>query len=324
MRRNSQSDDRGADQSGGAAPNRDVDIESDNDGGDAGWSQDVNEPATGGVDASIPRQHWSGTNRLNRTARTPLFEPTSRNSTFAPTTDSSDELSAEPADSIHNPSATTPQLDQIRPSAPPAPLDPLPGRADQGIPDQLNSPGREPETTHQVPVRPSPRTFVDERYIVQPNDNFWRISSKLYGTARYFKALESYNDKMFPHGTMRPGDRVETPPAATLEQMFPDLISKGAPKTNDSGPSAAADGEPAPEGAFQTQSGRKMYRVKSTDTLFDIAKSTLGRGARWQEIYELNRELIADPNRLKPGTVLRLPNAAEIDNVAGTTRSSLR
>jgi nucleoid-associated protein YgaU len=38
-----------------------------------------------------------------------------------------------------------------------------------------------------------------------------------------------------------------------------------------------------------------------------IAKKQLGDANRWPEIFELNREVISDPDRIFPGQVLVLP-----------------
>lgn len=51
----------------------------------------------------------------------------------------------------------------------------------------------------------------------------------------------------------------------------------------------------------------KTYAVKPGDTLWAIAKKTLGDGARWREIYNNNVDVIGeDPNLIRPGQVLRI------------------
>lgn len=51
----------------------------------------------------------------------------------------------------------------------------------------------------------------------------------------------------------------------------------------------------------------KTYTVRSGDTLFAIAKRTLGSGSRWREIYTANASVIGrDPNILRVGQVLRI------------------
>ncbi|KFN07256.1 MULTISPECIES: LysM peptidoglycan-binding domain-containing protein [Paenibacillus] len=52
----------------------------------------------------------------------------------------------------------------------------------------------------------------------------------------------------------------------------------------------------------------KTHTVVAGDTLWGIAKKHLRDGARYTEIYNLNKALIGpDPNKIKPGQVLRLP-----------------
>jgi nucleoid-associated protein YgaU len=47
--------------------------------------------------------------------------------------------------------------------------------------------------------------------------------------------------------------------------------------------------------------------VKPGDTLWAIAKKTLGDGGRWREIYNNNTDVIGkDPNLIFPGQVLRI------------------
>lgn len=52
------------------------------------------------------------------------------------------------------------------------------------------------------------------------------------------------------------------------------------------------------------------YTVKDGDTLWLIAKTQLGSGERWPEIYALNKDVIGpDPNLIQIGVVLALPGA---------------
>ena len=62
------------------------------------------------------------------------------------------------------------------------------------------------------------------------------------------------------------------------------------------GPAAAA----APAAA-------KTYTVKAGDTLSAIAKEHLGRAGDYMKIFELNKDQLTDPDRIKPGQVLHLP-----------------
>ena len=51
----------------------------------------------------------------------------------------------------------------------------------------------------------------------------------------------------------------------------------------------------------------KTYTVVSGDCLWNIAKRLLGDGSRYTEIYELNKDIVKNPDLIYPGQVLKLP-----------------
>jgi nucleoid-associated protein YgaU len=51
----------------------------------------------------------------------------------------------------------------------------------------------------------------------------------------------------------------------------------------------------------------KTYTVKSGDTLSRIAKEHLGNAGAYMKIFELNKDQLTDPDKIRPGQVLRLP-----------------
>ena len=50
-----------------------------------------------------------------------------------------------------------------------------------------------------------------------------------------------------------------------------------------------------------------FYTVKSGDTLSGIAKQHYGNAGKYPVIFEANRPMLKDPNRIYPGQVLRIP-----------------
>ncbi len=56
-----------------------------------------------------------------------------------------------------------------------------------------------------------------------------------------------------------------------------------------------------------TKPAAGTYTVKTGDCLWNIARSELGSGSRWKEIYQLNRDSIRNPNQIQVGQVLVLP-----------------
>jgi len=65
-------------------------------------------------------------------------------------------------------------------------------------------------------------------------------------------------------------------------------------------------GGPAAAGAAAATTA-KTYTVKAGDTLGAIAKEHLGNASAYTQIFELNKDQLTDPNKIKPGQVLRLP-----------------
>lgn len=56
---------------------------------------------------------------------------------------------------------------------------------------------------------------------------------------------------------------------------------------------------PEPEAVF--------YEVKSGDTLSKIAKAQYGNASKYNAIFEANKPMLTDPDKIYPGQVLRIP-----------------
>jgi LysM repeat protein len=61
----------------------------------------------------------------------------------------------------------------------------------------------------------------------------------------------------------------------------------------------------------QTSSQHDTYTVKSGDSLWAIAEKQLGAGSRWQEVYNLNKDIISNPDVIQPGWKLKIPKYAK-------------
>jgi nucleoid-associated protein YgaU len=60
-------------------------------------------------------------------------------------------------------------------------------------------------------------------------------------------------------------------------------------------------------GGTATATVQSTYTVKSGDTLSKIAKELLGDAQAYPEIFEANRDQLSDPDKIKPGQVLKIP-----------------
>jgi LysM repeat protein len=78
-----------------------------------------------------------------------------------------------------------------------------------------------------------------------------------------------------------------------------DIRVTGGTGTTPGTATAAAKAPAAPQG--------KTYTVQAGDTLSKIAKQHLGNANDYNRIFELNRDQLSDPDKIKPGQVLKLP-----------------
>lgn len=87
-------------------------------------------------------------------------------------------------------------------------------------------------------------------------------------------------------------DAIKTIPT-WRDDVMADITVTGEPPATASAPPAA----PA----------ARTYTVKAGDTLGQIAKEHLGSAGAYMKVFELNKDQLTDPDKIKPGQVLRLP-----------------
>ncbi len=72
----------------------------------------------------------------------------------------------------------------------------------------------------------------------------------------------------------------------------------------------------------QADDSSTEYAVQRGDSLYKIAKSQLGSGNRWSEIFDLNKDIIKDPTLIYAGQKLKLPGATSETTVVTTDASN--
>jgi nucleoid-associated protein YgaU len=65
--------------------------------------------------------------------------------------------------------------------------------------------------------------------------------------------------------------------------------------------------QPQPVGTSGPAAAARTYTVQAGDTLSKIAKEHLGSANAYMKIFEANRDQLSDPDKIKPGQVLKLP-----------------
>lgn len=61
---------------------------------------------------------------------------------------------------------------------------------------------------------------------------------------------------------------------------------------------------------FEQSSSSQYYTIESGDTLWGIAAKFLGNGSKYPEIFEANREIIEDPDKIFVGQKIRIPSSS--------------
>lgn len=162
---------------------------------------------------------------------------------------------------------------------------------------------------------PTPPRRDDGKYEVQPNDSYWTISERLYGTGAYYKALAQHNRGSGEcDDRLQPGGLILAPSLAELEKSYPDLCPKASRREAMQSQSQSRTSAVSTRGGSY---GGRVYTVVEGDTLFNIARYELGKASRWAEIYDMNRDVLGkDFNYLTPGTKLSLPDGERPERTA--------
>lgn len=110
----------------------------------------------------------------------------------------------------------------------------------------------------------------------------------------YAKSLEDKEKAIVAAGNIKGVESVE------------DRIKIGAPPGKTAAPVTLAEA-PQPEASEAPDS--QFYTVKSGDTLSKIAREFYGSASKFPVIFEANRPMLSNPDRIYPGQVLRIPKA---------------
>ncbi len=171
-----------------------------------------------------------------------------------------------------------------------------------------------PVADHRVEVGPLPVAeevrAKNGKYTVQPNDSYWTICEKLYGTGAYFKALVEHNRQREAGAhQLAVGEVISAPAREVLEETYPGLCPKPDHREVQKNHLSTVSNQ-------RPYGGGRTYMVQEGDSLFNIARWELGKASRWFEIYQLNRAAIgSDYNYLPPGLELVLPEEAASDRL---------
>ena len=114
---------------------------------------------------------------------------------------------------------------------------------------------------------------------------------------------EERDGKLYFNGTVNSADEknqiwnaLKTVPTWEKDVVADIKVSAAAPR---SAPTTGSGGaSPSPTVSYTVQAG---------DTLSAIAKKFLGNANEYMEIFNANRDQLTDPDKIKPGQVLKIP-----------------
>lgn len=91
----------------------------------------------------------------------------------------------------------------------------------------------------------------------------------------------------------------------------PEPVSESEPEpTPTPAPAEAATPDAAePQAAEAAETPMETYTVKPGDSLWKIAEARYGNGNKYHAIFDANRDILDNPDLIKPGQVLKLPEA---------------
>lgn len=82
------------------------------------------------------------------------------------------------------------------------------------------------------------------------------------------------------------------------------LVAKPMPEPE---PEPAPEPVSEPEATTEADAGARTYTVESGDSLWKIAEAMYGNGSKYTKIFDANRDILDDPDRIFPGQVLKIP-----------------
>jgi len=174
-------------------------------------------------------------------------------------------------------------------------------------------------------------------HTVRPGESLGKIAAHYYGRstpARVNAIFNANRGTLKSIHSVRANDKLKIPQLDVTQQIAFEPVSHFAPQTITANRSTARETEvriPIPvdtsaapvadrgrsrlnaAGATESRQPQnrrpefRWYRVRTRDTLSRIAKRELGDEGRFGEIYSLNKDIIRNKNRIKPGMKIRLP-----------------
>lgn len=185
----------------------------------------------------------------------------------------------------------TPELPSAPSPQPPPQPSPPAGGNETPRPQGPNTPVP-PSPDRTKPIDPVVAGPNEQLYRVAEGDSLSKIAAEFYGDRALWQTLAEFNKDRLPNpNVLRAGLVLRIPDRTVL-------------LGGEASPAGVRDPlSPAPVETART------HVVRDGETLSQIAAATLGSSKRWRELVAANTDRISDPDRVRPGTELRIPVA---------------
>jgi len=174
-------------------------------------------------------------------------------------------------------------------------------RADVDIPDEIVNPGQDAlirgdvEEVQQRLREAAKRQIAFSWYTIKQGETLAKIAREKLGDEKLWRQLHEINKDRIPNPNVVPsGVTIRLP-------RKEDLIAAAGGAPTASPPNGAGGSGQASAGRYTT------YTVQPGESLSKVASKVLGTGNRWRELYELNKDVISNPDNVTAGTVLKVP-----------------
>ncbi|AQQ71327.1 LysM domain/BON superfamily protein [Limihaloglobus sulfuriphilus] len=145
---------------------------------------------------------------------------------------------------------------------------------------------------------------------VQKGDNLTKIAKRIYGCSnkeahKYVKIIyEANSSVMKSPNDLKVGAKLTLPVVSDGSGDL-DRLASAAPGVFEK----LANGAGNVARLSSTVNRYDTYSVTKGDTLSEIATKKLNDGKRWKEIFEINKNILKSPDKLREGMNLRLPSS---------------
>ena len=139
-------------------------------------------------------------------------------------------------------------------------------------------------------------------YTCTGSETFSSLARDLYGSGEYANVIRANNEGL---DVLTSGDQLLVPldarPAPIRDRAHEARPSRPAPRTrNISTPEPIAVDD-------ELGSTEVLHTVADGESLSTIAAHYYGKGSLWRRIYDHNRDVLDSPDRVREGTVLKIP-----------------